>query len=185
VSSKDISDIRKQFAMISDRATSVAERLGPELITMRPRPTAWSAAECLIHLQVNTTAYLPLWREACGTAASLGDSEGAAPFRLDWWGRFFIWFLDPPPRVRFSAPSRFEPSDQASLASALALFLSSQDDVLKLISAVKDLPLDRIVVRDAFTRHIRCSVWSSLSAHAAHHRRHLWQAEQVVVALGR
>jgi hypothetical protein len=119
VSSKDISQIRKQFATISDRATSVAERLGPELITTRPRPTAWSAAECLIHLQVTTTAYLPLWEEACGTAVARGDKETAEPFRLDRWGRFFIWFLDPPPRVRFSAPRRFEPSDQASLSSAI------------------------------------------------------------------
>jgi hypothetical protein len=152
---------------------------------MRPRPTAWSAAECLLHLQVTTTEYLPRWRAACATAAAPGDREAAEPFRLDWWGRFFIWFLDPPPRVRFSAPSRFEPSDQASLASSLALFLSSQDDVLALVRAVKDFPLDRIAVRDAFSSHVRCSVWSSLSAHAAHHRRHLWQAEQVVVALGR
>jgi hypothetical protein len=134
---------------------------------------------------MTANAYLPIWLEACN-AAAVGRRDTTAPFRLDRWGRFWIWFLDPPPKLRFSAPGGFEPTaDRVSQESALSLFLSSQDEVLKLINTAKDLPLDQIVIRSAFTTHVRYNLWSSLCANAAHHRRHLWQTERVAAALGR
>jgi hypothetical protein len=186
MSSADILNIQNQFLAISEQAESLARRLGPELIAARPRPEAWSVAECLIHVQITAYAYLPIWREACRNALTPGRRDASAPFRLDLWGRFFIWFIDAPPKLRFSAPGRFQPTvDRASQESALSLFLSSQDEVLKLISTAKDLPLDQIVIRSAFTAFVRYSLWSSLCANAAHHRRHLWQAERVAAALSR
>ena len=171
--------------MISERAKAVGRRLGSDLITARPRPDAWSAAECLMHLQITAKAYLPIWEEASRGANALGSGSDT-PFKLDLWGRFFIWFLDPPPKVRFAAPSGFEPpTDRTSLTFALSSFLCSQDEILRLISNAKLLPLDRIVIPSAFTNYVRYNLWSSLCANAAHHRRHVWQAERVASALGR
>src|SRR5215510_10018206 len=171
--------------MISERAEAVGRRLGSDLITARPRPDAWSAAECLMHLQITAKAYLPIWAEASRAANALG-SDADTPFKVDFWGRFFTWFLDPPPKVRFTAPGGFEPpTDRTSLTFALSSFLRSQDEILTLINNARLLPLDRIAVRSAFTKYVRYSLWSSLCANAAHHRRHVWQAERVASALGR
>jgi hypothetical protein len=185
MSAADISNIKRQYQTLSERAETVAMRLGSALMTARPRPDAWSAAECLMHLQITTKAYLPIWEEASRGAKALG-SDTDTPFKLDLWGRFFIWFLDPPPKVRFAAPTGFEPtSDRTNLTFALSSFLCSQDEILRLISNATFLPLDRITIRDAFTNYVRYTLWSSLCANAAHQRRHLWQAERVASALGR
>jgi DinB superfamily len=185
VSAADISNIKHQYQMISERAEVVGRRLGSDLITARPRPGSWSAAECLMHLQITTKAYLPIWEEASRAANALG-SDVDTPFRLDLWGRFFTWFLDPPPKLRFAAPGGFEPpTDRTSLAFALASFLGSQDEILTLINNARLLPLDRIAIRSAFRKYVRYSLWSSLWANAAHQRRHVWQAERAASALGR
>jgi hypothetical protein len=138
-----------------------------------------------MHLQITTKAYLPIWEEASRAANTL-RSDTDTPFKLDLWGRFFTWFLDPPPKLRFRVPRGFEPpTDRTSLTLALSSFLRSQDEILTLIDNSRVLCLDRIAIRSAFTKYVRYSLWSSLCAHAAHQRRHVWQAERVASAFGR
>ena len=167
---------------MSDRAEAVVAEVGNDLIAVRPRPTAWSVAECLIHLKLSADAYLPIWRNACREADAM-RVVAKTPFKLDLWGRFFVWFLEPPPKLRFSAPRRFRPVATGPPGQVLSTFLASQDGVLEVIREADGLPLDRITIASAFDDRVRYSIWSSFCANAAHHRRHLWQAERVAGAL--
>src|SRR5437588_7387216 len=105
----DFSRIRGEFLAITDRARKVSDRLGPVLLTRRPAPDHWSAAECLLHLRITAEAYLPIWRDAIRRARNSGWQASTDPFRVDLWGRFFVWFIEPPPKVRFPAPKAFVP----------------------------------------------------------------------------
>jgi hypothetical protein len=150
-----LADIEAQFRAASQRAEGIVARVGQQLLAKRPRPNAWSVAECLAHLKISTGAYLPLWQDAFREARAAGQ-RASGPLRLDLWGRFFVWFLEPPPKLRFPAPQPFQP-----VAT----------------------PIDRIKIVSPFDRRVRYSVWTSFCASAAHQRRHLWQAEQVAAAL--
>jgi hypothetical protein len=180
----DLLDVQAQFLAISKRAEVVVRRVGHDLVVVRPRANAWSVGECLIHLQLTADAYLPIWRKACDEARALALVASRAPFTLDLWGRFFVWFLEPPPKLRFPAPRSFQPNrDRLGEVCVLSTFLASQDSVLKVIAEADGLPLDRMAIRSAFDPRLRYSLWSSFCANAAHHRRHLWQAERVADVL--
>lgn len=182
--STQLADLQANFRAISDRAGAVVARVGEDQIAVRPRPAAWSVAECLVHLKLSTEAYLPIWRKAFREARAAGLAA-QAPFRLDLWGRFFVWFLEPPPKLRFPAPASFQPIATGPPAQVLSSFLASQELVLKMLEESDGLPLDRMKIESPFDRRVRYSVWASFCANAAHDRRHLWQAERTAEAIGK
>jgi hypothetical protein len=178
----ELDAIDRAFRAISERARTVVSRVGATRVDVPPGLKKWSIGECLVHLALTSEAYLPVWRNACHDAHSRGLS-GEAPFTLDFWGRTWVWFLEPPPKLRFPAPKRFRPLVVPPTDEVLPAFLACQDEVLQVIAAAKGLPLDRMKITSPFDRRVRYSVWSSFCANAAHQRRHLWQAERVADVL--
>jgi len=139
-------------------------------------------AECLVHLNLSSKPYFPVWREAFADARDRQlFSDG--PFKMDFWGRMLFWTLEPPPKFRFSAPRNFQPGDIGAPEQVLASFLKTQENVLASLAAAKGLALDRLKIISPFARQVRYSVWSSFVVTAAHQRRHLWQAERVADVL--
>jgi len=173
-----LADIAAQFEAISERARLVVGALEPGAVHLRPSPNEWSMAECLGHLTITADAYVLVWQEAIDSARAAG-LVGREPFKLDLWGRAFCWFLEPPPKLRFSAPRAFHPVAAPDRERALPAFLESQSRLIEAIGRSEGLPLDRIRIRSVFDRRVRYSLWSSFCANAAHHRRHVWQAERV------
>jgi hypothetical protein len=168
----------------SAEAESLYTRLGPKRIAMPPAPGRWSVAECLIHIKLCTDAYLPLWRGVLSDARSRG-LRCEHPLRRDLWGVLLEWFLEPPPKLRFAAPQKFQPVAIPSPEQVLPVFLASQGEVLQVLADAEGLPIDWLDVTSPFSRRLRYSVWSSFCVTAAHHRRHLWQAERVAEALAK
>jgi hypothetical protein len=156
--------------------------MGPSNLVVSPRPKSWSVAECLVHLNLSSKPYFPLWREAFADARDRQlFSDG--PFKLDFWGRLLSWTLEPPPKFRFPAPPNFQPVEVGAPDQVLASFLNMQDELLAAIAAAKGLAIDRIKITSPFAKRLRYSVWSSFVVTAAHERRHLWQAERVADVL--
>ena len=170
-----------EFRVIAKRASAAVEHVGTERVADRPSPARWSVAENLIHLTLASEAYLPIWQESLQRARDEVETSHEnieqAPFKLDGWGKFWVWFLEPPPKARFRSPKRFRPVVLPPAEEVLATFLESQDGVLSAIELGEGLALDQMKIHSAFGRGIRYSVWSSFCATLAHQRRHLWQAE--------
>ena len=162
----------------SDRAQAVVHCIGEARIGERPAPGKWSVAECLTHLRLTSEAYFPLWQQAFEYARSKGLTSDR-PFKLDFWGQALSWFLEPPPKIRFKAPQKFQPVECGPADQVLPAFLLSQDRLLTAIAESNGLPLDRLKITSPFSRRLHYSVWSSFCVTAVHHRRHLWQAERV------
>lgn len=114
---------------------------------------------------------------------AIGSSFSDGPFKMDFWGRMLLWALEPPPKLRSSAPKNFQPVDIGAPDRVLASFLKTQEDVLAAWAAAKGLALDRLKTTSPFARQVRYSLWSSFVVTAAHQRRHLWQAGRVANAL--
>jgi DinB superfamily len=175
--------VAAEFRAVAEHATNIVSRVGIARLAERPAPKRWSIAECLMHLTLATEAYLPVWQEACGRARANGLT-GHEPFQMDWWGKFWVWFLEPPPKVRFPAPQRFVPTEIPTADRVLPAFLASQEHVLSTIKLADGVAIDRVKIASAFDRRVRYSVWSSFCANASHQRRHLWQAERVADQIG-
>lgn len=133
-------------------------------------------AQCLSHLALSTSAYLPAWREAFA-AHSADIKADSRHWRLDLWGRLLVWFLEPPPKIRFPTKRGFE---AASSPTALEEFLRSQRELSGITAQSRNFAIDRIKIRSAYDSRVRYSIWSSFLVTLVHQRRHVWQAEMVL-----
>lgn len=182
---RSLAELRDQFEKISDRASALANSVAPATIARRPKPDAWSVAECLAHLNLSADNYFPIWAAESDRARQQGLLGGEA-YRLDLWGRMLVWTLEPPPKFRFSAPPKFQPaSNVESAEQVLPAFLDHQRRILDALNQARGLAIDKIKIASPFDARMRYSIWSSFCVTASHERRHLSQAQQALESLQR
>src|SRR5437763_16470416 len=152
-------ELLTQIESIRERAAQLAA-LDPALFTRRPKAESWSAAECVAHLNITADSYFGIWERAIAEARSAG-SKGAEPFGLDFWGRILCWTMEPPPRVRFPAPPKFQPVELGPIERIVPDFLERQRRLGALLDSARGLALDRMRITSPFSSRVRYSVWSS------------------------
>jgi hypothetical protein len=141
----------------------------PALWTERPTPQSWSASEAIAHLTITTRRFLPIFAEVVDAAPVDGVPE---VMKMDLAGRLLVQMMEPP-RVA-------EPADKV-----VADFHASQRDLIESIGNMDGLDITSIRIASPFRSSMKYTVYSALRILAAHQRRHLWQAEHALDAVGR
>ena len=149
----------------------------------RPSPKRWSVAECLNHLNVTVTKYLPRI-EAMIAEGRSGGRTGRGPFRHPFVGNWFIRMLEPPPRRRLRVPGVFAPLPGVPAASLLPEFERLRGVLLARIRESDGLDLAALQTASPAARHFFLTLGQCFGALAAHDRRHLWQARAVTEEAG-
>jgi hypothetical protein len=90
-----------------------------------------------------------------------------------------------PRRMKMRAPKMIHPLLQGPAVEALPQFLRSQDLVARTMDASEGVDLASVKFTSPFFRLLRLSVIAGFAVIAAHERRHLWQAEQIVGQLSK
>ena len=148
----------------------------------RPRPNAWSVAECLLHLTTSARSYLG----AIDRAITLGRRRGflaEGPYHHPWFSRWFVDSMEPPPKRKFSAPRMFLPPPPPEDArAALDDFEAVGLEIGERLDAAAGLDLGRVRVVSPATPLVRLSLGMAFALLPAHERRHLYQARAVVAA---
>ena len=157
-----------------------AERLwasvSPERLTARPGPKAWSAMECLEHLNISLRAFVPRLQAALAQARTLPPAEGQ-PMKLSGMARWLVWWLEPPSRLRLPTTKPFVPVEYAE-ARVLPQFVSLSRELAEMAEAAGGLRLDEVEIQSPFAENVRYSAYAAFRIIAAHNRRHLWQARR-------
>jgi hypothetical protein len=174
-----LDDLESQFTAMCARVQALVRATGPDLCVVRPVPGSWSVAECLQHLNLSADAYFPIWQQII-SAAGPRKVEANTPYRIDFWGRFLSWILEPPPRIRSKTPAPLEPVGCGDIAQVLAAFCERQERILATLRRCRGRSIDQVAFASPVDARIRYSIWSSFVIVAAHQRRHLWQAEQAI-----
>jgi hypothetical protein len=179
----DIRELLEQLDAAESDAMELVATVSDEQGARRPRAGSWSIAECLDHLATANRVYVRAMQESAARARMRG-SPRRGPAIPGWIGRWFVNYLEPPPRwwSMRRAPRSIRPG-AAGLKEALASFLASQGDVRAFLRAHADLDLARVRFRNPFIRGVRFSLATGLHVIAAHERRHLWQARRVRQAI--
>jgi hypothetical protein len=174
----ELEKIRQEAADNENRFAALAEALAEQEMAWRPEPGRWSIAEILIHLRLTNEACLPSLDHAIEDARRKKLlAEG--PFRLGWMGRFFVWYVEPPPMIRLPAPAVLRPLLEGPAGEALPRLLDSRRRVLARLEAASGLDLERARFVSPFASFVKMSLLAIFSVFTAHERRHLWQAENV------
>jgi hypothetical protein len=177
-----LADVESELNAATVRARQLVDSTEPRLFTVRPHLSAWSAAECIAHLNMSTEQFLPVLRAALEDAREKGWTAKRTP-RMDLLGAVLRWFLEPPVRAKLKTAAPFVPRGVRAKAESIAEFTRLQDRVLEMIREARDLDLRRVKIVSPFDKRVKYNVYSAFRILIAHQRRHLWQAEQAVETL--
>jgi hypothetical protein len=180
----DLGAIIDELDRTDQQARSMVAGLTDAQLNWQPGGgTGWSVAQCLEHLTHATALYVPALQAAVRKASVLPAGK-RKPIQPGWLGRWFITELEPPPKRKLKSPKKARPAARPKGAETLTAFLAAHDQVRALVAEVRDLDLNRIRFRNPFLRLLPWTVGTGLMIIGAHDRRHLWQAQQVLKAMG-
>src|SRR4051812_12855572 len=152
--------------------------LPDEKLTWREGPTRWSIAENLVHLVKTVELCTPALDKAIADARREGKlSEG--PFEQGTMGKFFVWYVEPPPKIKLPAPKSLLPKFEGSGTESVQAFLSAQDAILQRLEAANGVDLRRASFKSPFASFVRMDLLALFSVWTAHERRHIHQMRQV------
>ncbi len=178
-----LSAIVVDFERARDRLHALVEARPREGWAARPGEGRWSAAECIAHLNLTGSAYVPILRAALAEA---GDVGARAPhrYRRDATGWLLGMATGPLLRVgslRFgrvrTAPA-FEPSGDLALDDVVDTFDRLQIEQIELTRSGDGLPLERVRIPSPFNPRLGYNLYSCLVMLPRHQHRHLEQAEE-------
>lgn len=178
--------IRGELRAAGHAARELASGLGEAALWWRPAPDRWSIGECLDHLVLTGEAYLPVLDETIEDGRRRGRTA-PGPYRRTLVGRWLPRLLEPPPGLRIAAPREIRPpgpSPDGPRPNPLPAFLELRGRLEERLDAAAGLDLGRLGMASPFYGWIRFDLGSAFRILAAHERRHLWQARQVLEADG-
>ncbi len=150
-------------------------------LTARLRPDSWSVTECLEHLALTTQAFVPAIEGIMPRTPLLTKNR---PLRRNALATVLIRALEPPYRLRHKVLAHLAPQ-QNDFRSAWNAFQESQQELAQVIRSAVGLAIDTVRIESPVCSRLRYNVYGAFGIVAAHQRRHLWQAEQILRDLGR
>jgi hypothetical protein len=179
----DIDELAAAYEASELDARRLVASLDESSGTWRPRPDAWSVAECLDHLATGKRVYLAALRPAAERALAEGRLR-RGPAVPGFIGGWFVWTFEPSATRLFKlkAPRTIRPGPSPPLADASAAFFAAHADLRAFLAAYSGIDLAGVRFRNPFVSAFRFSLATGLHVLAAHDRRHLRQAWNVVAA---
>src|ERR1022692_4974988 len=101
---EELRDYYEQIENIQEDAQELTAPLDDTQFNWRPSPKHWSISEFLAHLNVVDRLDLPLLAEEIERGRGAGLT-GHGPFRYGFIGRWFVGFMDAPPKFKIDRKS--------------------------------------------------------------------------------
>jgi len=174
---EQLARIQLELADAKGRAHEIAAPLKNELWGTRPAPDQWSVAECLIHLNLTSRAFLPLIKDAIG-AGHHRESFGGASYRMDFVGRLLWWAATV--RLPLKTTGPFVPLCAQPKDTVLSEFDALQTQLMGWVKEADGLDLCKRRIVSPFDSRLGYNLYSCLRLIPAHQRQHLRQAERVI-----
>jgi hypothetical protein len=150
-----------------------------------PEPGAWSAAQCVAHLNMSSEAYRAPLAAAVAEARSRGEGrQFDGRYRCDPLGWLLASMVGPTPRIagkrrgRVKAPPPFLPSDDPPRDQVVAEFNELQRELSAVVRSCEGLPIHKVKVPSVFVPSVRFNLYATLLILGRHQHRHLQQAEE-------
>src|SRR5579872_101203 len=159
----ELESIRQQTDANSGRLKELCASLNEAQLAWRPGPSSWCIAEVLLHLERTTHVFLPVIDNAIESARRNGLLSNGH-FRLGWMGRFYVWYVEPPPRIRLPAPRIIRPLFEGSASlDALPRFLQSQKLMKQRLDQANGIDIDRTRITSPLAGIIKMSLFALFS----------------------
>ena len=174
-----LSAIVEDLQSVERRVHGLHRSVPREVWCHRPGPGRWSPAECVAHLNLTSTAALPLLKTGLREAA-MGAKGPVSTYRRDVVG-WVIWKLIAPANgLRTQTHRSFIPAQDEPVEAVMSDYGRLQSEIIAAVRAADGLPIHRVMVRSPFDARIRCNLYAMLTLIPRHQARHALQAERAV-----
>lgn len=171
----------RDFEALKSEAETLVAEAGEAELNQAPASGAWTAVQCLAHL--NTAGWLLLTRlERQISDAHENGPYGEPPFTYGFASRTFVKMMQPDSSLSIPSPPSYRPDPPYTLTSGAVVdeFLQLQDDLLTCVDRSEGLDLRRVRVPSPALPIFSISLGAWYEATIAHERRHLAQAHRAV-----
>ena len=170
-----IDSIIQKGKQASTKVISEFDSLSAEQLNWKPAPDKWSIAECLNHLIVSDTCYLPVFM-------LIGNNK----YRMSWWerhswlsgfwGKALVKQLSETPKRKLKTPKTFRPQLSNIDGDIILEYNSHLDRFLIQIEKLKPADLDKTILTSPANRFITYDLRHCLQFLMQHEHRHINQA---------
>jgi hypothetical protein len=172
----ELESLRRQLEASSSEVRWLAAELDETRWQTSPRQGAWSAGECIAHLNETNRKYSAAIRDTVESGSA--ERWAGTSFRYGMLERWFVNSLEPPPKMKVSAPKLFVPDGVSSRDEAMAEWNRIHLELIALLERSDGLHLSRDKVVSPVSRFLKLSLGISFALVAAHNRRHIYQAKR-------
>jgi DinB superfamily len=163
-----------------EKAVREWQLLPAEQLNRQPAPNAWSAAQCLEHLNVYGRYYLPELKKAIADA----KKQPSSTYQSGWLGDYFYRLMLPNTvgslKSKMKAPKNAIPPVELDSAAVIAEFIEQQEQLLQLIDQARAVNLASMRIPISLTKLIRLKLGDTFLFVIAHNERHILQAERAL-----
>lgn len=172
-----IQDLVERTRRNIGRAEALQKRTEMEL-NKKQNSDAWSALECVEHLNRYSRFYLP----ELELKISKGNSvQSNAVFKSGVLGNYFAKSVSNKPKVNKMKTFReMNPNGSQLHASVLAIFIADQRTLLAILEKAKGIDLKRTKTAISISKLLKLRVGDTLRVVIYHNERHLAQAGRAV-----
>lgn len=178
-----LDQLHERTEQFLQKAVSEWQMLSPEELSQQSDPSAWSAAQCLEHLNIYGRYYLPEIEKAIRRGKASGNKP-AVHFKSGWLGAYFTQLMQPQPggalKSKMKAPKNAVPAVQPDAQAMLAEFIDQQETMLRLLNEAAEVNLNTLRVPISLSPWIRLKLGDTFGFVVAHIERHVLQAERTL-----
>ena len=180
-----IAKLQQQTESILNIAIQQWQMTNPSVFKQQPAEGAWSAMQCLGHLNTYGDYYLPAIEKAIKEAKEKNKTRSET-FTPDWLGNYFTNLMMPNengvPSKKLKAPKNYTTNNEGDSDCTIAKFIDQQEKILQLLEEAKSVDLNAVRISISIAKFIKLKLGDVFMFLIAHNLRHVKQAERAIAA---
>jgi len=177
--------LEQQTESLLNLAVQQWQMMNPSIIKQQPTPGAWSAMQCLGHLNAYGKYYLPAIEKAIDIAR-IKSKPVNTTFTPGWLGNYFTKLMLPSQNngsiKKMKAPKDYTISNEGNSDEVLAEFIAQQEKLLVLLHQSRRIDLNKTRIPVSIAKFIKLKLGDVFMFLIAHNIRHIQQAERAIAA---
>jgi hypothetical protein len=178
-----LNDLYHDTESYLDKAVKTWQNMPANIFHKKPNPEAWSAAQCLEHLNIYGRYYLP----AIEHAIDIAEQKGYKPtdtYTSGWLGNYFYNQMRPNTegvlKTTMKTPANAIPAPTPDAHAMIAEFIDQQERMLQHIERARNIHIGKVRVPISIMKWVKLKLGDTFLFMTAHHLRHILQAERAL-----